>query len=40
MILDDRISHVERLLKLSAFAYAGFGDLVNSRGIDLANLGI
>ena len=31
---------VKRILKLSAFAYAGFGDLVNSRATDSAILAL
>ena len=38
VILDDRIVMVKRVLKLSALAYAGFGDLVNSRATDSAIL--
>ena len=37
-ILDDRIVTFKRILKLSALAYAGFGDLVNSRATDSAIL--
>ena len=40
-ILDDRILlFVKRGLKLSASAYAGFGDLVNSRATDSAILAL
>ena len=40
-ILDDRILFLfKRVLKLSAFAYAGFGDLVNSRATDSAILAL